>query len=203
MWQLKTWQLKMPQKILPHFFHHWKNTFMSDVKTIRESLSMPQERMAVYLGISRVMLSMVEIGNRTLPLHAIAKLEQLEAALKNLPIQPTANSLAELQQQAVEKRALLNRRSKDCRRQVQQAEIQMKWMQEQCENCIRSLRMVAYTLSQLGDSETDKLDRVNMELQEMETLKKMEQYGPGAQATLRLKINALAYEAEEALKLVF
>lgn len=166
-------------------------------------MGMSQERMAIYLGISRALLAMVETGNRTLPVNAIIKLGQLEAVLNNLTANPTPSSLAEMQRQASEHRAVLNKLYASCTREIKAAQRQLAWMQDQYEGCMRSLQLVAYELAKLGNSEADQLQRVNMELHEQETLKKLQQCGPGAQGRLRHKINVLAYEADEALKIVF
>jgi transcriptional regulator with XRE-family HTH domain len=176
---------------------------MSDLKTLRESLGMPQDRMAVYLGISRSILAMVETGTRTLPIVAIERLGKLENTLKNLPVQITPQSHTELQRQAAEQRAALGKQSKNHRRQAEQAKLQLKQMTKASTTCLQSLKFVAAELAKLGNSEDDQLQRLNLELQQMETWKKLESCGAGAQGLLQVKIDWLTYAADRCLTIVF
>lgn len=72
---------------------------MKSIRTIRKALGLTQTECAAYLGVSRSLLSMVELNKRELPTKALLKLAELELKRSN----PNETKLSEeAYQQAVQ-----------------------------------------------------------------------------------------------------
>lgn len=73
----------MPRyEISPIFILTKKKTLEFDLKNLRRELGTTQIELAEMLGVSRAILSMVEIGQRTLPDHALLKLSRIQRKLE-------------------------------------------------------------------------------------------------------------------------
>ena len=175
---------------------------MSTIKNTREGMGMGQAEMAAYLGISRTLLSMVELGERLLPTTAHLKLYPLETALDNATA-PAGKSAQAIQQQLQKQLDQLGKRAARCTIKANMLELTLTSMVEQYNQCLKALGASAQVIDGLGNGTVHKRDRSLMQLLEARALGQLKNCGLGAQALLQLKIQLLRDEVEGIGKLVF
>ncbi len=172
---------------------------MRSMKRLRETLGLSQEQLAIYLGVTRSLLSMAEMGKRSLPVKAFVKLSELEKSLRS-NVQYKA---ASLQQHATADAAVVRSHAKKCMARAAGIKLQLTALEKNYQQCLTALLATGHLMSLLPEGEAGKKDRLWLELLELQTLKKMKDCGNAAQVILQLRINALEHEARQAGKIKF
>ena len=164
---------------------------------------MSQALFASYLGLGRPTLALVETDRRSMPDAAMMKLGLLLKVTGTVKLNPSAKATVTLQKQSQNDRSLINKHAYKCSMQAELLVYKLNDMKLQYQQCMKALQVSAHVLANITNTAADKLDKETMQLLELETLRKLQRCGPGAQAMLALKIKVLNYEADQAGKLVF
>jgi hypothetical protein len=173
--------------------------------TVRQQLGITQEEYAVFLQTRVVQLAMYEIDQRQLSGKALLKnglvaicLEKKESSERN------ATALAVQQQQAV---AQLQKRIKKCNWLITRQEHKLAKLEVAAATCYNVMQVVGF----MQETEAAVLPNANtlssgdyewLDLFGHIAMTKLETCGLAAQQTVRLKINALKYEIEQAQQII-
>lgn len=175
------------QNNLPQYFCH-----MSSILLFRQQLQISQNDFAVYLGVTRTHLSMVEIGERDLPTEALIKLTRLTtlftktAEQKSLPL--IATEMAE------EKNTLkeyLQQRAAENLYRVKHLQKKLEAMQLNYKNALVALHSIRKIKNGLADIKENKKDLLWIAAIEPVLQQKIKLNGLVEQKNLEIKIMQL------------
>ena len=159
---------------------------MNDLRNIRRNLGLTQQAMAEYLGVSRQMISMSESRQRSLPVPALLRLQQLTDAART-------PSLAAEQRQLRSRshtRVALRKRLRTCRLEVRRLQRKLQRMQRHYQKADAFVRCCEAMLDR-SDSDHAHWKR-QLRLSEHRLLA----CGPAAQALLEAKMAAAEAEVQ-------
>ncbi|RYY63834.1 MAG: XRE family transcriptional regulator [Chitinophagaceae bacterium] len=116
---------------------------LSGPTAIRIKMGLTQLALAKYLGISKSLVSMIENGNRSLPLAALLKISELEIHFAQLSASgnDAALSLPEYQESATEK-TIRTSREKANELRLSQKKYELKWMAIKQQEIIQQIQQL-------------------------------------------------------------
>lgn len=168
-------------------------------ETFREQISITQQHLAEYLGISRSLLSLYEKGLRNLPASADIKLSKLQLSylqLQQAKTKTKADSLYPYLQKDHDKtKKEIKNHAAICSYKKQLAERQLNSMGKEYEKAIALLGLLDVVSSTTPKNKKSGIDHLWIEVQKNEALKKLVRHGSAAQAKLEAKIQTLNAEA--------
>lgn len=159
---------------------------------IREELGISQQQFANYLGVSRALLSLAEMQERSLPTAALIKVGEIELALQSKKPSPKQKQFTNKQTTVIQK--MLQQRLKDCVYELSVAKKKLDKMKLQYLHAANALSVAANLLNTVSNDKKRKMDKLWLEILEDETLKKIQSFGEVAQLRLQLKIELLEFE---------
>lgn len=159
---------------------------------IREELGISQQQLADYLGVSRALLSLAEMNERSLPAAALIKAGEIELVLKSKKTSPKLKQFTNKQTTALQK--MLQQRRKDCVYELSVAKKKLDKMKLQYQQAANALSVANSLLNTVSNDAKRKMDKLWLEILEDDTLKKMQSFGEAAQMKLQLKIELLEFE---------
>jgi transcriptional regulator with XRE-family HTH domain len=168
---------------------------MRSIKQTRQILGLSQQQMAIYLNVTRTLLSMAEQGRRSLPTAAVLKLSQLEISLQS-NVQYRA---ASFQKQAARDAAHIKAHTKKCLRRAELEKAKLQKLTAAYQQCVQALMAMGYLLQ----NQPTKKDGLLLAVLEAKALKKMSRCGYAVQVVLQLRIAALEHEAAQAGRIKF
>ena len=183
-------------------------------ETFREKISITQQYLAEYLGISQTLLSLYEKGLRNLPSAAALKLAKLELAYYQLQQAKSKKTIAplhpHLQKHSDKTKKAMEYHAETCNYKKLLAQRQLDTMNKEYAKATVLLdlldRLSAETADAVGrrpggggktlkNKETG-IDHLWIGVQKNEALKKMIRHGDASQAKLQARILSLQAEAD-------
>jgi transcriptional regulator with XRE-family HTH domain len=168
---------------------------MRSIKQTRQILGLSQQQMAIYLDVTRTLLSMAEQGRRSLPTAAVLKLAMLETSLQ-CNVQYRA---ASFQKQAAKDTAHIRAHAKKCLQRAALEKAKLQKLTAGYQQCVQALMAIGYLLQK----QPTKKEGLLLAVLEAKALKKMDRCGYTAQVVLQLRIAALEHEAVHAGRIKF
>jgi len=168
-------------------------------ETFREKLSITQQHLAEYLGISRSLLSLYEKGLRNLSPSAALKLSQLELSyykLQNQKNKKKAPVHPHLEKHLVKTKKNLKSHAENCSYKKIMAERQLEKMAKEHAKALVLMELLDAMDYSPKTKETG-IDQLWIAVQKNEAIRKMIRSGDAAQATIQARI--LSLEAESAV----
>jgi transcriptional regulator with XRE-family HTH domain len=108
---------------------------MNSTQEIREAFGLTQQELAVFLGVSRSLISMAEGGRAHLPTAALLQLGRLAACFYERGRQPVSINAKE----AAAMNATLKKHAQECSLQALKAKNKLDRLQQEYEQCTTAL----------------------------------------------------------------
>ncbi len=168
---------------------------------LREQLLMTQEDFAVYLGISRSLLSLYEKGLRSLPTFALIKLSNLELLYqqmmqKKLTVKTIRTAHRDVQKHDDNVRKAFQLNHKLCGYKMFQLQRQLEDMIDKHNKAKVWEDIMEVMLNDLQQDGQKSKERILMEKQQQHIIKKLVRFGNASQAKLRAQIEVLKAEEQ-------
>lgn len=162
---------------------------------LRDQLHLSQEDFALYLGVSRSLLSLYEKGLRSLPTPALLKLGSLETLYnhsmqKKFIVPENKVASRELQKHDEKMRKLFQLNKKKCQYKIFQLEHQLNDMIDKHARA-KAWSELLTVLLEVAAVEKSNKDRRLLEVQQDSVIKKLVRLGNASQAKLRVQIEIL------------
>ena len=175
-------------------------------ETFREKISITQQYLAEYLGISQTLLSLYEKGLRNLPPAAALKLAKLELSYYQLQQAKTKKTITplhpHLQKHSDKTKKAMEYHAETCNYKKQLAQRQLDTMTKEYAKATELMVLLDRLSNAVGQRPTGggknketSIDHLWIEVQKNEALKKMIRHGDASRAKLQAKIQSLEAEA--------
>lgn len=150
--------------------------------------------LADYLGISRVHVALSETGRRELPIPALIKLGVLERSLLN----NVQYKQPFLQTQSGKDLTAIRQHVKKCRHRAGKETKKLVRLQQQYQHCLKVLMAIGYLQNNPLPGNDAKKDQIWIDLLQAQVVKKLNSCGLAAQVKIKLTVQALEMQAEQA-----
>jgi DNA-binding XRE family transcriptional regulator len=184
-----------------HYPHLQTNHPMDSIQEIREAFGLSQWQLAQWLGITRSILSMAELGHRSLPTIAYEKLNAMLQLLHEMDEPSTADKMPskKTKHSGKVKRQLAKQASK----QHLQAQQQQKKLEKLLQKKMQPQRMLAFVERMRNNPPTTMKpgEKVVLDMLEADAVARLDQKQESQIATLQLRIANLLSGAENASRL--
>jgi len=190
------WQIKTPHLFCNAYLYIMnKNT--NQIQELRDAYGLSQQQLALLLGVSRSLMSMMEIDKRSWPTGTTLKQIALEPFL--LPAIPTdlKAQIDAKQQQLVDERKVSKQNSLYKKKQtLRNFKIKLEDYKTREQQAISALRLVDKVKTDWPEKSPKELaiHQTIWDVLSTESWIKLQEYGQAAQAELQEKIEALEVE---------
>ncbi len=173
---------------------------MRSAKQIRRQYGFTQQQLAGYLGVTKGLLSMAELGKRTLPTAAMLKI----SGMLQLPDSHSTNSTDKkiterLKKQQAGAAKALEAHARNCAATAAMTAKKLTGLKKNYEQAINTLNLVSQLRQvQAANDTISKKDVLWQNMVEAIALKRLDACGEGAQELLRIKIASLQNQAQKA-----
>ena len=168
--------------------------------SVRESLSISQQHLADYLGISRSLLSMYEKNLRSLPAKASLKLAELELIYHRLNTKTsrlkTAPSHPEMEKHAVKTKKAIKAHADTCNYKIMLLQKKLDTMIHEHSKALILQQLLDELESPAVKKNQHSLENLWIQVQKNEALKKMIRHGEISRAKLQAELEVLEAAAD-------
>jgi transcriptional regulator with XRE-family HTH domain len=173
---------------------------MSRAKRIRLQYGFTQQQLAQYLGIAKGLLSMAELGKRTLPTAALIKLASIQQLPAYNNAAGTSKKITErLSTQQAAAAKTLQTHALKCTADAAAAMKKLTGLEKKFNQAMGTLTLVSQLRQlQAGNGTVAKKDILWQNMVEAIAVEKLHRCGAAAQQLLRIKIASLQQQADHA-----
>ncbi len=173
---------------------------MRSAKQIRRQYGFTQQQLAGYLGITKGLLSMAELGKRTLPTAAMLKISSMLQLPDSHSTNSTDKKIAErLKKQQAYAAKSLEAHARNCAAAAAMANKKLTGLEKNYEQAINTLNLVSQLRQvQAANGTAAKKDILWQNMVEAIAFAKLDTCGEATQQLLRIKKETLEIQAEKA-----
>ncbi len=173
---------------------------MSGAKQVRRQYGLTQQQLADYLGITKGLLAMAELGKRTLPTAALLKLSLMQQKPAGSSTAGTEKKItARLEKQQAAAAKAMEAYARKCATEAALARKKLTLLKKNYDQAVNVLTLVSQLRQgQAGSGPAAKKDVLWQNMVEAVALKRLDVCGEGAQQLLRLKMEAMEKQAAKA-----